>query len=55
LFLGIGAGAIAQVLVQIAGQVAGSRRVVDFFASAPALAGLFAGFIVMYATGMLVG
>ena len=45
LFLAIGAGAIAQVLVQIAKQVAGSRSVAEFFAGAPAMAGLFAGFV----------
>ena len=55
LFLAIGAGAIAQVLVQISKQVSGERRVSDFLASAPALTGLFAGFVVMYATGMVVG
>jgi zinc transporter, ZIP family len=55
LFLAIGAGAIAQVLVQISKQIAGSRRVAEFFAGAPAMAGLFAGFILMYATGMVVG
>jgi hypothetical protein len=55
LFLAIGAGAIAQVLVQIARQVAGSRQVTQFFATGPALTGLLAGFAVMYVTGMVVG
>jgi zinc transporter ZupT len=55
LFLAIGAGAIAQVLIQISRQVAGERRVGEFFATVPALTGLFAGFTVMYATGMVVG
>jgi zinc transporter ZupT len=55
LFLAMGAGAIAQVLVQIAKQVAGQRPIPQFLAEAPALAGLFAGFAVMYATGMIVG
>jgi len=63
LCLGLGAGAIAQVLHQLAAQVgtspagagggllpAGVR-----FASAPVMLGLMAGFAVMYATGMLVG
>jgi zinc transporter, ZIP family len=62
LCLGLGAGAIAQVIHQLAKQVgtsatelragapAGAR-----FASAPVMLGLLAGFAVMYATGMLVG
>ena len=54
-FLAMGAGAIAQVLTQIAGQMAEGRPVTRFFATAPALAGLFAGFAVMYVTGMVVG
>jgi zinc transporter ZupT len=55
LFLGLGAGAIAQVVVQISRQVAGGRPLVERFASAPIMIGLLAGFAVMYATGMLVG
>jgi len=55
LFLAMGAGAIAQVLAQIARQVAGQRPVEQFLATAPALAGLLAGFSVMYVTGMIVG
>ena len=55
LFLAIGVGAIAQVIVQITRQVAGERPVVRFLASGPAFAGLLAGFAVMYITGMLVG
>ncbi len=55
LFLGLGAGAIAQVVVQISRQVAAGRPVTERFASAPIMIGLFAGFAVMYATGMLVG
>jgi len=55
LFLAMGAGAIAQVTAQIAKQVAGERPIAQFLATAPALAGLFAGFSVMYATGMIVG
>lgn len=59
LCLGLGAGAIAQVIHQLSkqvgnlstgGQPAGAR-----FASAPVMLGLLAGFAVMYATGMLVG
>jgi zinc transporter ZupT len=55
LFLAVGVGAIAQVIVQITRQVAGERPVVRFLASGPAFAGLLAGFAVMYVTGMLVG
>jgi zinc transporter ZupT len=55
LFLGLGAGAIAQVVVQISKQMASGRPVVERFASAPVMVGLLAGFAVMYATGMLVG
>jgi zinc transporter ZupT len=53
--LGLGAGAIAQVLYQLARQVAGGRPLVERFASAPVMSGLAAGFAVMYLTGMLVG
>jgi zinc transporter ZupT len=55
LFLGLGAGAIAQVLLQIARQIAGGMAIAERFARAPILAGLAAGFAVMYATGLLVG
>ena len=55
LFLGLGAGAIAQVVVQIGRQMAGERSVVERFATAPIMAGLFVGFGLMLATGMLVG
>jgi zinc transporter ZupT len=55
LFLGLGAGAIGQVLAQIAGQMAGGRRLTEFFAAGHVMAGLFAGFAVMYATGLLLG
>jgi len=54
-FLGLGAGAIAQVALQIARQVAGARPLPERFATAPVMAGLLAGFGVMYATGLLVG
>jgi hypothetical protein len=53
--LGLGAGAIGQVVHQIAKQMAGNRGIAERFASAPILAGLAAGFGVMYATGMLAG
>jgi zinc transporter ZupT len=55
LFLGVGAGAIAQVVVQITRQMAGQEPVARFFARAPVMSGLLAGFAVMYATGMIVG
>ena len=55
LFLAIGAGAIAQVVLQIGKQMAGELPVMRFFAAGHVMAGLFAGFAVMYATGMMVG
>ncbi len=55
LFLGLGAGAIAQVVAQIARQLAAGQPLGERFASAPIMVGLLAGFAVMYATGMLVG
>lgn len=54
LFLGLGVGAIAQVVVQILGQVTSGESANDL-ASAPVAAGIAVGFLVMYATGMLVG
>jgi zinc transporter ZupT len=55
LCLGLGAGAIAQVIHQIARQMAGTRPVMEYLASAHIALGLLAGFAVMYATGLLVG
>ena len=49
-----GIRAIAQVIIQIARQV-GQERKTQRFTSGPVLAGLTAGFMVMYVTGMLVG
>ena len=54
LFLGLGAGAIAQVVWQIGRQV-GAGSFAERFASGPILTGLVAGFVIMLATGMLVG
>jgi zinc transporter ZupT len=54
LFLALGAGAIAQVIVQIAGALAGDRPLAAFLRSGPVLTGLAAGFALMYTTGMLV-
>jgi ZIP family zinc transporter len=53
--LGLGAGAIAQVVLQISAQVASGRPAGAWLATPPVMAGLLAGFAVMYATGMLVG
>jgi ZIP family zinc transporter len=55
LFLGLGAGAIAQVVLQIGRQIGATGSMSQRFASAPILAGLIAGFVIMLATGMLVG
>jgi zinc transporter ZupT len=54
LFLAIGVGAIAQVTRQIARQI-GREAEQRAFTTTPVLAGLLAGFAVMYVTGMLVG
>ncbi|MBA2353749.1 MAG: metal transporter [Acidobacteria bacterium] len=54
-FLGLGTGAIAQVVHLIAKQMADGQPIGERFATAPIMAGLLAGFMVMYATGMLVG
>ena len=55
LFLALGVGAIAQVSAQILGQIAGDRPILRYLGTAPVLAGLTAGFAVMYVTGMLIG
>jgi ZIP family zinc transporter len=55
LFLAIGVGAIAQVVVQILRHMTREGSVARVLATGPVLAGLFAGFAVMYMTGMLVG
>ena len=55
LFLALGVGAIAQVVVQIVRHMAREGSVARLLATGPVLAGLFAGFAVMYVTGMLVG
>ena len=54
-FLAVGAGAIAQVIVLIARQMAGDEPVSQHMATAPVLTGLMAGFGVMYVTGLMVG
>lgn len=55
LFLGVGAGAIAQVMVQITKSMARERGLGELLRSAPVAWGLLAGVVVMYATGTLVG
>ena len=55
LFLGIGVGAIAQVVVQILRQMSAGDPLEGYVARGPVVAGLFSGFVVMYATGMLIG
>lgn len=55
MFLAIGVGAIAQVIGQIVRQMSRQGSTVAMLARGPVLAGLFAGFAVMYVTGMLVG
>ena len=55
LFLGIGVGAIAQVIGQIGRQMARENFPAHAMTRGPVLAGLLAGFAVMYVTGMLVG
>ena len=54
-FLGIGAGAIAQVAVQIVRAAARERPMGAYLRSAVVMAGLLLGVGIMYATGMLVG
>jgi len=55
LFLAVGVGAIAQVIGQIVRHMTREGSVARMLATGPVLAGLFAGFAVMYVTGMLVG
>lgn len=52
-FLGLGVGAILQVVVQIVGQMARERPLADRLVHAPIAIALLAGFGVMYLTGML--
>lgn len=53
--LGAGAGAIAQVVVQIFRSSAGERTVAECLRSGAVAGGLFAGAGIMYLTGMIVG
>ena len=54
-FLAVGVGAIAQVVGQLVRQMTREGSVARMLATGPVLAGLFAGFAVMFVTGMLVG
>jgi zinc transporter, ZIP family len=54
-FLAVGVGAIAQVVVQIVRQMSKGTTAAATLGRGPVLAGLVAGFAVMYVTGMLVG
>jgi hypothetical protein len=54
-FLAVGVGAIAQVVVQILGQMTGEEQLSSYMTRGPVVAGLFTGFIAMYATGTLIG
>ncbi len=54
LFLSFGAGAIFQVVFQIAGQMAAGRGGGASLVTFPNVAGFLAGFLIMYATGLLV-
>jgi len=54
LCLAVGVGAIAQVVVQIVGQMSRDESLGRYVARGPVVAGLFTGFIVMYVTGMLI-
>ena len=55
LFLAVGVGAIAQVVVQIVRQMSAGEPMAQQLSRTPVLAGLVAGFAVMYLTGMMVG
>jgi len=54
LFLGLGVGAIAQVVVQILRQIGRERPLAERLVHVPVALGLIGGFSVMYVTGMLV-
>ena len=54
-FLAVGAGAIAQVIVQITRALAGERPMGQLVRTGPFVGGLAAGLAVMYLTGMLIG
>ena len=55
LFLALGVGAIAQVVVQLTRQVVGEASVAGYMTTPPVAGGLLAGVTVMYVTGLIVG
>jgi zinc transporter ZupT len=55
LMLGLGVGAIGQVMRQILKQTAGERGLGRYLMEPPVIGGLVAGIAVMYVTGMFVG
>ena len=55
LFLGVGAGAIAQVIVQIGRGMARDRAWLPLATSRAVLSGLVVGVAIMYFTGMIIG
>jgi len=55
LFLALGAGAIAQVVVQLARQVVGEASVARYVTTPSVAGGLLAGVAVMYVTGLVIG
>jgi len=54
-FLALGAGAIAQVSLQILKSTARERALAELLSATPVLSGLLVGFGLMYVTGMLIG
>ncbi|MBA2303578.1 MAG: metal transporter [Acidobacteria bacterium] len=54
IFLGLGVGAIVQVIVQILSQMARDRPLAERLVQAPIALALLGGFAVMYLTGMLI-
>ena len=55
LFLGLGVGAIVQVVVQLLRQMGREQPLSERLVHSPIVLGLLAGFGVMYVTGMIVG
>ncbi len=55
LCLALGAGAIAQVIVQLSRQMVGDRSLARYVTTPSVASGLFAGVAVMYVTGLIVG
>ena len=55
IFLAVGTGAIAQVVVQLGRQVVGERTLARHVATTPVAVGLLVGVAVMYVTGLVVG